>query len=170
MLELGPPSPDLAEPCGDHDQATYAGIRALLDRLEDMLRRNDDEGQIDRLRDVLDAGVRLDRVHDLGIGVDRIERSAVSGVEEVPEQRVADRAHPSRRADDGDRAREEQRQDRGRNSPFLTLLGGLERVFRERHREIDREDPVVHRPTQGIAGVPEDSHHLDVLGQHERPE
>jgi len=73
----------------------------LLDDLRDRLRARDDDRQLDAGADFLDRLVGLHAQDSVVRDVDRVQAPLVAGVQDVPEEDVADRIFLVRGADDG---------------------------------------------------------------------
>ena len=109
LLALGALAPDLGEAGGDDDERAYALAERLLGGLEHGRRRQRDDGEVDRVRDLLDRGVRTNAGDRLAVPVHRVRGTREVALEDVAEELAADRAAPARRADDGDARRLEER-------------------------------------------------------------
>ncbi len=83
---------DLAKAGGHDHDASDPFAPAGLDRVQDVLARNDDDRQIDRPRHVGDRPIRRHRVHDVGVRVHRIDGTLEAELHEVVQDLVADRA------------------------------------------------------------------------------
>jgi len=92
-----------AETGGDDDHVLDAAAAALLDDVRNGLRARGDDRQLDAGTDFLDRLIGRDALDGRVLGIDRIERPRVAGLQDVPEEDVADRVFAIRSADDGDR-------------------------------------------------------------------
>ncbi len=91
-------------------------------------------------------------------------------MQQVSEEGVADRPRPRRRPDHRNGPGKEQRQNRRGDRPLFTEFRCGPRSLGVCNREVDGVHTVLDRPTQLVAGVAEDPHHLHVLWKYERPE
>ena len=98
--------PDLAEPRRDHNDALDALLAALIDHLGNGRGRHDNEGEIDRIRDLTDGGIGLDGVDERGVRIDGIDRSGEPPHEQVAQEPAPDRPVVATGTDDRHRGRD----------------------------------------------------------------
>jgi hypothetical protein len=108
-LPLGALLADLGKARGDDDQPFYSFGHALLDHPEHEVPGDEDDGEVDRVRDRLDVGVALQRVDRPGLRVDRIDGAGELVDDQVVQQAEAERLPPAGRAHHGDGGRGEDR-------------------------------------------------------------
>ena len=122
-----PSAPVSANPDEITQQAAHAGGRALARGSHHLLGGHRHDRQLDPAGNVADRPVRRQRLHHVGLVVDRIDRAAELGREQVVQDLAADRAPPPRRADHGHRARLEEAPHRGHRPDPLAFLEPLDR-------------------------------------------
>jgi len=99
----------LGESRGDHAQRRHALPQRLLRRVEHAGSRQADDGEIDRVGDLLDRSVRAHAGNGFAVPVDGICRAREVRREDVAKELAADRAAALRRADHGHPGRREER-------------------------------------------------------------
>ncbi len=169
-LQLRPLLPRLRETGRDHDDATHSLRRALTGYVDDQLLGDHDVCQIDFVRDLADGGVGPDRSDHLRLGVHRVEGAGEPVEEDVVEETAADRCRVGGGPDHRHRAGKEERQQRSRNRPLLSLPLRFEQALALCHREVHGEHAFFDGPAHLVARVAEEPHHLPVLGKDECPE
>ena len=166
LLPLGALRADLGEARRDHAERLDPARERLLGRSEDVLSGEADDGEVDGLGQLLERSEAADAADGLAVAVDRVGGALEVGGEDVAEQLAADRPSPVRRADDGQRARLEERPQRGGDGAVVALVHARpERLGRgDRERDLDLAAVELARDVE--ARVPEDREHRAVLGQH----
>ena len=132
---------DLREAGRDHDDRRDPLAGARPGRFGDGLGRDGDHCEVDLTGDVADAGVGAHRLDDLGGGIDRVDDSAEAGVEHVVEDLAADGPASPRRTNDRHRPRLEEAAHRSGGGKPVSLLEAIDRVGRERGRELEVDGP-----------------------------
>ena len=131
-----------------------------------MLGRHGDDGEIDRPFDRADRGEAGDEVDLRRVRVDGVERAAEARVAEIVQHLGAEVAARATGADDGDRARREDRLHRRESRLLRALRVGVGRGL----GQLDREGHVhraLARAARGVeAAAEEDVEHALVLRQH----
>src|SRR5262249_14784518 len=98
----------LAEARAEHHRVPHTRRRAFGDDARHAPRRHDDDREVDRLRQVADAGVGTHAV-ELGVArIDRIDGAPVAVLAQEAQWAAADAGRIGRGADDGNRARLEE--------------------------------------------------------------
>ena len=107
-LEGDPRPPDLLEPGGDDDPRAHPLRGEPGNPVEDGVRRDDEDAQVDVPRDRVDGRVQraAEKLPAAGIHAEDLPREP--GLHEVGEHPVPDLLRGARRPDDGDRSRMEQ--------------------------------------------------------------
>ena len=113
LLGIRSRRPGLAEPRGDDHGCLCPRGRALLEDRGDSRRRDGDDGEIDGLRELRDAGIRANPLYFPRARVDRVDRSRERSAHEVGEDLAADRSARPRRSHDGNGLRPQERFERG---------------------------------------------------------
>ena len=113
LLPLGALRADLGEAGGDDAERRHAVAQRRLGRVEHARARHADDGEVDRVGDLLDRRVRAHAGDRLAAAVDGVGGAGEVRGEDVAEELAADRAAARRRADHGDasRARRTARSD-----------------------------------------------------------
>ena len=92
---------DLLESRRDDDGSLHTGFHAFRDDLRDSGGGRDDDGQVDRVRQVADAGVGFD-AQDIGpLGVDGKDRASEGAADQIPDDGAADASNFFGSADHG---------------------------------------------------------------------
>ena len=102
IFELLAGRADLLEPGRHDDRAAHAGLAALAHDVRHRLRGHGDHRQVDGARHLSDRLVGLDPMDRGRRPVHGVHNACVLGVDDVAQQRVADRALRVRGSDDGD--------------------------------------------------------------------
>src|ERR1044072_1874310 len=155
-LALGALGAGLLESGGDHDHAEHALPAAFLDGFQGLPGGHHDDRQVDVRRDVGDARGGEHRLPDPAGGIDRVDRSFEPVLEQVPEDRRADRARPARGPDHGDRAGAEDGVEAGRRRGLELGAGGGEAGGRggcHGRNSCDRREAPRDRSYKGLRGA-----------------
>ena len=166
VLPLRPLAARLGEAGRDDDERTHAGRERFLRRVEHLLSRHADDGEVDRLRDLPHRAVAVDAGDGVALPVHRVHRAGEVAGEDVAEQLAADRAAAPRRADDRDRPRPEERLERGPHGDVVALGHVLAIRVGRRDREPDLELAALAGARDREACVTEDAEHRVVVVQH----
>ncbi len=102
----------LGEARGDHAESADAGPERLVGGLQNVLARQADDYEVDRVRDLRDGGICPHAGDRLLAAVDRVGRPGKVRAKDVPKELAADRAVPRRSADDGHGPGREERSKR----------------------------------------------------------
>ncbi len=151
---------------GDDDDALDALGGAGARSLQGGLGGQDDDGKIDRPRDVEDRSIGGHRLHDVGGRVDGVDGPCKAGREQVVEELAADRAPAPGRSDHCDGRWVEQRPDGRRGRCLLPPLEPFTGGSRELGRELHDDGPGLGMHANREAAGPEDLEHAHVLGQN----
>ena len=165
-LPLGALRADLGEARRDHAERLDPERERLLGRPEDVLSGEADHDEIDDLGQLRERSEAADAADGLAVAVDRVGRALEVGGEDVAKQLAADRPSPVRRADDRQRARLEERPQRGGHGAVIALVHTRPERLRRGDRKRDLDRAAVELACGVEARVPEDREHRGVLGQH----
>ena len=102
-------APDLRKAGRDDAECACPALERRLAPGDHQLARQADDGEVDRLRDLLDRRVALDAGDRLAVAVDRIGAALEATLEDVAEEIAPDRAVTRRRAQHGHAFRLEER-------------------------------------------------------------
>jgi len=168
LHELGLPRPSglvgLREPGRDHHERPDALPAAGRRHLDDPRRRDGDDRQVHRTRNVLYRGVGGHRLDDVRGGVHRIDGPGKLVGQEIVEDFSPNRPTLSRGADDRDGPRVEERAERVGRGHSLTLVKSLHRFFGQHGREGFVNLSGLHVHFRREAGVAEHLQHPHITG------
>ena len=116
---------ELGEAGRDDAQRLDALAQRLLGGRDDAFAGQADQGEIDVVRDLGDRRVSAHACDRLGLQVDRVGGAAEVRAQDVAEQLASDRAPALRGAEHGDRARGEERLQRGGGGDVVAALDAL---------------------------------------------
>ncbi len=156
---------DLGEAGGHDDEAAHARVEAGPRRLQDGRGRHGDDGQVDRLGDGGDGWVGAHGGDGRRRGVDRVDGAGEAAGQEMAEQHMARRAGPARRADDSDRARAEDRLQRGGRGHMQARVGARPVGGIGRQRDLDLDHPAVEPTASAESESREQAEHAPIGGQ-----
>ena len=125
-----------------------------------------DDGQVDRVGDLLDRAVRAHAGDRLAVPVHRVRGAGEVAREDVPEQLAADRAAPPRGADHGDARGSKNGRSDAVDGGVVALLDALAVALRRRDRELHLDLAALELARQLEAGGLEDAEHAPVVRQH----
>ena len=160
----------LGEARRDDAQRRNAARERRRRGVEHLLAREADDGEVDRIGDLLDRAVRVHAGHRLAAQVHRVGRAGEVGGEDVAEQLAADRAAPTRGADHRDRLRLEERSQRRDHGSVVALLDARLELDGRDDREAHLDLLGVALPDDLEAGVGEDAEGSRVRRQDIGPE
>ena len=166
LLSLAALVSDLGEACRDHAEGADSRAEGGLGGIDDVRRRQADDGEVDGLGELVDRGVGAHSCDRLAASVHGIRRALVVAGEDVPEQDPADRLAPRRCADDRDACRCEERTKRRHDSQVVALVDVAEIRLGGLDRECDFEGAAVELARDAEAGVLEDPEHRRVVRHH----
>ena len=109
----------------DDHRIPDAGGGAFLERAEHRARRNDDDGEIDRLPDRGDRRIAFQPIDIAVIGIDRVELAGKFVLAQHRQQPARDFLLIARCADQGDAIRREERVERMRHLA-VAVAGGIQ--------------------------------------------
>ena len=135
-----PSAPTSAKPAEITQTARVPPLERLLGHTDDRLRRDGQNRKVGRLGKLGRRGIALDTGDRLAAAVDRVRLAREAAGDDVSEELAPDRAASGRGAHDGDRARLEERPERGHDRGVVPLLAAGEVALGRRDRE-----PNLHR-------------------------
>jgi hypothetical protein len=151
-------------------QSALTPLPAPPGRVEHERARQADHNKVHHIGHVGDRRIRTYAADRLAVAVDRVRRADEVGSEQVPEELTADRATPPRRADHGDRARLEERAERGGHREVVALVDPRPVLLGRLDREADLELAAVQLPRHLEPGALEDAQHGRVVQLNVRDE
>ena len=163
LLTLGALRAALGEPGRRHEEVPDPLRGALVDDVEDVVRRHGHHGEVDRSGDLADARVCGQPQHLEGLVVHRVDRTRIPSAEDVGEEPVPDRGRSPARPDDGDRRRVEQAVHAHRLGAVLPGDPDGVRLLGRPDVEGHRDDAVLEVVVDRIPRLLEDVEHAAVL-------
>ena len=166
VLPLGALVPELGEAGRDHAERAYAQAERRLGRLEDDLRREADDREVDALGHLLDRGVAGDARDWRAVPVHGIGGAGEPALDDVAEELPADRAGTRGRAEHRHARGSEEGLEGGDDGSVVALVHPRAVGLAGRDRELELHRPLGEPPRHVEARVAEDPQHGDVPGQH----
>ena len=166
LLPRAPLRAELGKAGRDDAERADAGAQRFLRGREHVLARQAEDGQVDLVGNLRDRGVGAHPADRLGVPVHGIGGAGELAGEHVAEELAADRPPARGGADDGNRARLEERTQRRDDGDVVARVDGGDVVACRRDREGDLDGAVRDLPLDLEAGSGEDLQHRDVAGQH----
>ena len=158
--------PQLGEPRRDDAERAHAQAERGLGRLEDDLRGEADDGEVDALGHLLDRGVATDPRDCRTRPVHGIGGAGEPALDDVAEQLPSDRAGTRRGAQHRDARGPEERLQRRDDRRVVALVHPRAVRLAGGDRELELHRPLGEPPRHVEAGVAEDPEHGHVPGQH----
>ena len=166
VLPLRALVPQLGEPRRDDAERAHAQAERCLGRLEDDLRREADDREVDALGHLSDRGVAVDPRDCRALPVHGIRGAGEPALDDVAEELPADRAG-TRGGAQHRHARGPEEGLQGRDDRSVVALVHPRAVrLAGRDRELELHRPLGEPPRHVEARVAEDPQHGDVPGQH----
>ena len=81
---------DFPETVGDHDQCTHPFLAAFIGHTRDQFSGNDDDRQINFVRDVQDRSIGFHGHHRTDIRVDRINGAGIATLQHAAQHNITD--------------------------------------------------------------------------------
>lgn len=154
----------------EHDHDAHAVQTAVLDHRVDSRGGYGHHGQIDRLPDRAERGVRRQPGDRGRVRVDREDRAAEVAPQEVADHLVPDSAGRSSGADDGYRSRPKQGRQRVQPGKPLAFVAGVERCLVQGGDQSDVDDTGAKRVATLETRAVEHLEHAVVLRERVRDE